>query len=93
MDWLGYSHWAYEKDLGICPKHPKELVMGKSVNIEIDGKRVYIPGKPFQAPVNVADKSFSIPTMMSLNGTGTDHELLYHVMQINREEANLSNTT
>jgi hypothetical protein len=94
MDRLGYGRLSRKENLRICPKHPKELVVGKSVDIEIDGKRVYVPVEPFEAPVSVAEGSFfASPGTVPSNGTGTDREILRHVINISREEATLSATT
>jgi hypothetical protein len=71
-----------------------ELVKEKSVYVEINGETLSVPVSPFKAPVPVGSKSFAMPAMMmSSNGTGTDPEILCHVLRISSLEANLSTVT
>jgi hypothetical protein len=70
-----------------------EVVKGKSVCVEIDGKRIYVPVEPFEAPLPAGSKSFATPPTTTCNGTGTDREILRHVINISSLEKNLSTMT
>ena len=92
-DRLGFGRSCEEQDLRICEKHAMETVSGKSVRVSGNNSTVHITIEPFEAPVQIGNKSFHTPANTVSNGMGTDREILRHALKLSQEESNLSQPT
>ena len=96
---LGYGCSCGEKGMRICEKHPMEIVSGKSISFDLTGSggsiidKINLTIPPFEAPVQVGNKSFHTPPSTQSRGTGTDREIFRHALSLSQQESALSTPT